>query len=810
MLPVDEVLGALSDALSVGNRAVLVAAPGAGKTTRVAPFLLKAEWLRGRKILLLEPRRLAARAACFRMAEQMGERPGETAGFRIRMETNVSAKTRIEVVTEGILTRMIQSDPEMPDAGIIIFDEFHERSIHADLGLALALDVQGSLRPDLRILCMSATLDAGKLSSFLSAPVIESRGRLHPISIRYAGLTRDPIPVSAARAVRQALQLPGDVLVFLPGAGEIHRTAELVEAEMGSARILPLYGDLTDQEQRAALLPDPSGRRKVILSTNIAETSLTIEGVRTVIDSGFERRVRFDPSSGLGALELMRISRASADQRAGRAGRTDAGVCIRLYDEEEYRRMKPGIVPEILDSDPAGLILELARWGSHESKLAFLDPPPRANMEQGRALLRALGALDEENRITSEGSAFASMPVHPRLARMLLVCPEGLTGMACDMAALFSEKDPFRDESVDLGRKLDRLHSEGRKAHRILRVSQELRKIVSGTRKNAPSRALGFSPARGEEAGFLAMLAYPDRIAMLRQGSSNRYLLSSGSGALLDEKDPLCGSRFLVCAHIDDRAGDARIRMAARTSEAAVRAVYKDRIEIREESSIENGRSVKRTIEALGFLVLAASAETSDDPGLLLAEIARDLGPVWNERVEALSLRVSLARNLGFDFPDCSRKALSENAAEWLAPYLGSVRSIAEAAKVDSLEALESWLGFEKKRSLDEILPETISVPSGSRIRIDYTANEGVLAVKLQELFGLTATPAVARGRLPLTLHLLSPARRPIQITRDLAGFWQRTYQEVRKELRGRYPRHPWPEDPMSEPPTRGVKKPRR
>lgn len=808
MFPVDEVLGQLSRALAEGNRALLAAPPGAGKTTRVPPFLLKADWLNGRKILLLEPRRLAARAACARMAEEMGEKPGETAGYRIRMESRVSARTRIEVVTEGILTRMIQSDPEMPGAGIIIFDEFHERSIHADLGLALALEVQSSLRPDLRILCMSATLDAGRLSTFLNAPVIQCEGRLHPVSIRYAGLNRDRIPVSAARAVRQALQLPGDVLVFLPGAGEIHKTSELVEAEMGSARVLPLYGDLNDQEQKAALLPDASGRRKVILSTNIAETSLTIEGVRTVVDSGFERRIRFDPSSGLGALELTRISRASADQRAGRAGRTEAGVCIRLYDEEEYRRMHAAIVPEILESDPAGLILELARWGSHESKLAFLDPPPPANMEQGRALLRALGALDSENRITSEGRAFASLPVHPRLARMLLSCPADLLGMACDLAALFAEKDPFKEESADLGRRLDRLRSESHRARRILRVSEELHPAADRARMSTSQVA--FSPERGEEAGLLAMLAYPDRIGMQRPGSSNRYLLSSGAGAALDEKDPLCNSRFVVCAHLDGRAGDARIRLAARTSESAIRAVYSHQLEIREENSVENGRPVKRTIEALGCLVLSSSAETSDDPELLLAEIKKDLAPVWNERLESACLRVSLARSLGFDFPDCSRAALCENAAEWLGPYLAGVGSIAAAKKVDSCAALEAWLGFEKLRLLAEILPESISVPSGSRIRIEYTATEGVLAVKLQELFGLTVTPAVARGRLPLTLHLLSPARRPIQITRDLAGFWERTYPQVRKELRGRYPRHPWPEDPMSEPPTRGVKKPRR
>lgn len=807
MLPVDEVLEELAASLGSHNRAVLVAPPGAGKTTRVAPFLLGAAWLAGKKILLLEPRRLAARAAAARMAQEMGQNTGEVAGYRIRLEAKVSARTRIEVVTEGILTRMLQSDPELSHTALVVFDEFHERSIHADLGLALALAVQETLRPDLRILCMSATLDAARLSNFLGgAPVIRSEGKLFPVTVRYAGFSKDPAAVLAARAVRQALQSSGDILVFLPGAGEIHRTAELIEAEMGAARILPLYGDLSDREQKAALEPDPDGRRKVILATNIAETSLTIEGVRTVIDSGFERRLRFDPASGLSGLELMRISRASADQRAGRAGRTGPGLCIRLYDEEEYRRMKPSIVPEILESDPAGLILEMAKWGSDESSLSFLDPPPQANLAQARVLLQDLGALDRENRITQMGEAFVGLPVHPRIARMLLQCPASLLDLACDLAALFSERDSFRDEGADLDRRLERMRGRQTARH-ILRVADELRATASRLReKSFPLTA--FLPARGDEAGFLAMLAYPDRIGGLRKGSSNRYLLSSGRGAVLDEKDPLCGSPFLVCALLDDRTGDARIRLAARTTEAAIRAVYSSRLEIREESLVQEGRAVRSTIEALGALVLASSSEVSEDPDLLLSEIKRgNLEGIWSAKMEAMGARAALARSLGFDFPDCSRETLCANAGEWLAPFLADVGSMKEARTVDGALALESWLGREKVRLLDELFPETISVPSGSRIRIEYSGKEAVLAVKLQELFGLTATPSVARGRLPLTLHLLSPAKRPIQITQDLGGFWKRTYPEVRKELRGRYPRHPWPEDPMSEPPTRGVKR---
>jgi ATP-dependent helicase HrpB len=805
MLPVDEVLDELATTLADHNRAVLIAPPGAGKTTRVAPFLLSAGWLSNKKILLLEPRRLAARAAAHRMAEEMGQSPGEVTGYRIRLETKISARTRIEVLTEGILTRMFQNDPELPAAGMIIFDEFHERSMHADLGLALALEVQQTLRPDLRILCMSATLDASRLSSVLNAPVIRSEGKLFSVSVRYAGFSRDPVHVSASRAVRQAMQSEGDILVFLPGAGEIHRTAELVEADLGSARVLPLYGDLSDREQKSALEPDPGGRRKVILSTNIAETSLTIEGVRTVIDSGLERRLRFDPASGLSALELSRISRASADQRAGRAGRTAPGQCIRLYDEEEYRRMKPAIIPEILESDPSGLILEMAKWGSDESSLAFLDSPPRANLDQARALLRDLGALDSENRITQVGEAFVGLPVHPRIARMLLQCPASMLDAACDLAAVFGERDVFRHEGADLGRRLDLLR-QGTARH-VLRVAEDLRRTARALRDRSLA-AISFAPARGEEAGFLAMLAYPDRIGALRRGSSNRYLLTSGRGAVLDEKDPLCGSPFLVCALLDDRPGDARIRLAARTGEAALRAVYGDRIEIREESAVEQGRPVRRTIEALGALVLSSAVETLEDPDLLLGEIKRTtLADFWNSEMENIAVRAALARSLGFEFPDCSRETLCANAEEWLGPFLSGMKSLNEAKAIDARLALETWLGREKTRLLAELFPESISVPSGSKIRLEYSEKEVVLPVKLQELFGLTATPTVARGRLPVTLHLLSPAKRPIQITQDLSGFWQRTYPEVRKELRGRYPRHPWPEDPMTEPPARGVKK---
>lgn len=798
-LPVDDILPEFVRVLSGSNRVILTAPPGAGKTTRVAPYLLSRGVLDGR-ILMLEPRRLAARAAASRIAEELGERVGQTAGYRIRLESKVSASTRIEVITEGILTRMLQSDPEMRATSAILFDEFHERSMHADLGLALALEIQETLRPDLKIVCMSATLDADRLSDFLKCPVVASEGRLFPVHIKYSPHSTEPVHRLAARAVREALALPGDILVFLPGAREIHRTAELVEEFMGAARVLPLYGDLPEGAQKAALLPDKSGRRKIILSTNIAETSLTIEGVRTVIDSGFERRMRFDPGSGLSSLHLTRISRASADQRAGRAGRTESGTAVRLYDEEEYRRMKPAITPEILEADPAELALEMARWGG--GSLQFLDPPPESSLQRGRDLLTELGFLDN-GRITSEGVLASDLPVHPRLSRMLLGCPGELLETACRIAVLLSDRDRVTD--TDLSARL----ANFRENSRWMRLAEDMLYQVRRARDRIKEHAAEAQPAPppdGDRAGFLALFAYPDRIGALRPGSRNRYILSGGKGAALPENDPMCGAPYIVCCVVEDQTGDSRIRIAGRTTESAIRRIYSAFLEMREEKRIENGRAVLVIEECLGSLVLSSSREEIDSPEILAQEIREsELDGIWDEWFERFAAKASLARSLGFEVQDFSRGELARTAADWLLPYTAGAKTVKQAARGAKDAFRAAFAGV--IRRLEELLPESIVVPSGSVIRLEYSDREVVLAVKLQELFGLTETPAIAGGRLPVTLHLLSPARRPIQVTKDLAGFWSRTYPEVRKELRGRYPKHPWPEDPLREPPARGTKK---
>lgn len=859
-LPIDEVLPALRSALRRGTSAVLQAPPGAGKTTRVPLALLDEPWLTGRRIILLEPRRLAARAAAYRMAGQLGEEVGETVGYRIRLETRVGSATRIEVVTEGILTRMLQSDPSLEGVGLVIFDEVHERSIHADLGLALCLHARELLRDDLRIIAMSATLEGEPLAALLGdAPIITSEGRSYPVETIYLGngiLSRgaghSPAHTAAAlvertvRAVRRALaEQDGDILVFLPGAGEIRR----VEAALGEAlhglddevragdvvvsnsagdptvRVLPLHGSLGREAQDLALRPAPAGTRKVILATSIAETSLTIDGVSTVIDSGLMRVPRFSPRTGMNRLETVPVSRAAADQRRGRAGRQGPGVCYRLWSEAEDRGLTPQSSPEILQADLAPLALELALWGVVEPReLRWLDPPPAAALAQGRELLHALGAVTADWRITPYGRRLAGLGLHPRLAHLLLRARElGLGALAADLAALLGERDLFRGRDgppdADLRLRVETMRGDpGAAASRGCTVDPA---ALRRARHEAGHwrRRIGAEPTRGTDdldaIGLLLAFAYPDRIARRRQGQPGRFLLRNGRGAALDPRQPLAEADALVAAELDDQGRQSRILLAAPVGLDELREHFADQIEVRESVSWDGeARAVRaRRRETLGALVLGEAPIVDADPESVRAALLQGIAGEgleilpWSREANQLRERLLFMRRHDPTWPDLSDDALLTTLPEWLGPYLDGMRGADDLRRLDLKAILEAQLTWEQRRRLDEEAPATYVVPSGSRIRIDYGDPEApVLAVRLQELFGLAETPRIARGRVPLTLHLLSPAHRPVQITRDLANFWDTTYFEVRKDLRGRYPKHSWPDDPRQAPATRRTK----
>ena len=836
-LPVRAALPELARVLAAGRAAVLAAPPGAGKTTLVPLALLGAPWLGGRGILMLEPRRLAARAAAARMAALLGEPVGATVGHRIRFDVKVSGRTRIEVVTEGILTRRLQSDPGLEGVGLVIFDEFHERHLESDLALALALDVQRSLREELRLLVMSATLDAAPVAALLGgAPVLEARGRAHPVEVRY--LARDPegpIGDSAAAGVRRALAADagGDVLAFLPGAGEIRRARALLAADPPDAGIAlhALYGDLPSEAQERALRPDPAGRRKVVLATSIAETSLTIEGVRAVVDAGWSRVPRFDPATGLGRLVTVRAAKATAAQRAGRAGRLGPGVCFRLWSEATQRGLPEHAAPEIRAADLVPLALELARWGARRAEdLAWLDPPPEAALARARALLAELGALDANGAITAAGRALAELPLHPRLAHMLRrAAPLGLAALACDVAALLSERDVLRG---DAGRSIDLFDR-----HEALRAFRARGPAAAAARgADAPACAAADRAARQwrklagagappgeadpEELGLLVAIAYPDRVAWRRDGAAatagGRYLLASGRGARLGRAG--LAEPLLAAAALDGGDGEAVIHLAAPVSLEQLRARLPERIvtddAVRWDPRAE--RVVARREERLGRIVLSERPLDPPDPARARAAMldgVRALGIAalpWTDATRGWQARVlSLRSWLPEDgWPDVADEALAAGLDAWLAPWLEGVTRRDQLARVDLAAALAALLPWERRARLEEGAPVQVRVPSGALRRLQYAPGQPpVLAVKLQELFGSADGPRVAWGRIAVTLHLLSPAGRPIQVTQDLRSFWERTYPEVRKELRGRYPRHPWPEDPWSAPPTARAKR---
>ncbi len=812
---------------------MLQAPPGAGKTTIVPLALLEAPWLAGRKILVLEPRRLAARAAARRMADLLGGTLGATVGYRIRRESAVGPATRIEVVTEGILTRMLQDDPALESAGLVIFDEFHERSVHADLGLALALESRAILRRDLRILVMSATLDGEPIAALLGgAPIVTSAGQSFPVETRY--LARRPetrMESAAASAVRQALiEDEGDILVFLPGQGEIRRTADLLGPGTDSWAVYPLYGNLSQAEQDAALRPDPSGRRKVLLSTAIAETSLTIEGVRVVVDSGFARVPKFSPGSGMTRLATVRVSRASADQRRGRAGRTAPGVCYRLWAATEDHQLLQRTTPEILETALTPLALELAVRGVGDATaLAWLDPPPAGALAEARALLRQLGAIDAADRVTSHGRRMAVLGTDPRLARLLIMGAElGEAEAAARLTALLEERDPLRGTGgppdADIQLRLDLIAERDRPSlyhgydvdrgvlHRIRESARQWHRSLGASQRDRGSR----ESFRVERTGFLLALAYPDRIGQRRVGQAGRFLLRNGQGASVDSPT-LARADFIVAAELDGDRRESRVWLGATLSREEIDLHFGEQVErdevIEWDDQAETVVAVQR--ERLGALILNEKPLRDPDPSRVRATLVAwlkgaGLGVLpWSEASTGLRERLGfLNLVLGAPWPAVSDEALLATLEDWLGPRFSDLRRRSDLARLDLADALLARLDWEQRRALDDLAPTHLAVPSGSRIRVDYSVPATpVLAVRLQEVFGLEETPRVAGGRIPVTLHLLSPARRPVQVTRDLAGFWRTSYFDVRKEMKGRYPRHEWPEDPVKAVPTRNPKR---
>lgn len=815
-LPLEPVLPALRDALRTGTAAVLQAPPGAGKTTLVPLALLDEAWLGERKIVMLEPRRLAARAAAHRMAELLGERVGGTVGFRVRMETRVGPSTRIEVVTEGVLTRMLQSDPALEGVGMVVFDEFHERSLHADLGLALTLQSRAVLRDDLRLVVMSATLAGAPVAALLGgAPVVTSEGRAYPVETRFLPRrTEGRMEPAVARAVRAALETePGDVLAFLPGAGEIRRVEEMLrEGDLPpGVRVIPLFGALSHEDQDEAIRPSPPGRRKVVLATSIAETSLTIEGVRVVVDSGLMRVPRFSPRTGMTRLDTVSVSRASADQRRGRAGRLGPGVCLRLWTEADDAALQPFRPPEILEADLAPLALELAAWGvADPAALQWLDPPPAAAFAQARELLAELGALDGAGAITPHGRAMAALPLHPRLAHMLLRAKEMRLGAtACDLAALLAERDVLRGEGrapdADVRLRLAALRRPEAGAgyaidrgalHRAAAEARDLRRQLS-----VPAAEVD-----DDAAGVLLALAYPDRVAQRRAGSGGRYLLRNGRGAAFVDAQSLSAAPYLAIAELDDAGREGRIAIAAPLEPAEVERLFADQVVADQEVTWDADAGIVRArrVERLGAIVVREAPLAEPDPERIAAVLVaalRDEGIAalpWTKASAQLRERIGFLHRHDPSFPDVSDDALAAGLGDWLGPHLYRLRRRDEVQRIDLAPALEGMLGWEQRRRLDELAPTHLEVPSGSRVPVDYADPEApVLAVRLQEVFGWTETPRIAGGRVPLTLHLLSPAHRPVQVTRDLASFWRTGYFEVKKDLKGRYPRHYWPDDPL-------------
>ncbi|MEP3046724.1 MAG: ATP-dependent helicase HrpB [Roseibium sp.] len=809
-LPIDAVLPALCDTLETSTNAVLVAEPGAGKTTRVPLALLDANWRNDGKILVLEPRRLAARAAARRMASELGERVGDTVGYRVRMETKISAKTRIEVVTEGVFTRLILEDPELTGIAAVLFDEFHERSLDGDLGLALALDVQSALREDLRILPMSATLDSASISDLLgNAPVIESKGRSFPVHTRHLGRSpKERIEPQIVRAVQQALaDETGSILVFLPGQGEIKRTADFLSGKVpGNCLIAPLYGGLDSKAQDAAIKPALPGSRKIVLASAIAQTSLTIEGVRVVIDCGLARVPKFEPQTGLTRLETVRVSRASADQRRGRAGRTEPGVCYRLWEEAQTIALPAAENPEILEADLTGLVLDLAAWGTlSPSDLKFPNQPPQAAWTEAQTLLQELHAIDTSGRLTKDGKDLAKLPLHPRLAHMVIEGAARGLGYTASLIALLLSENGLGGRDPDIRNRLRSLQYEkSQRAKDGKTLAARWLKLAGGADTDLDI----------ESAGVLLALAYPDRIAQAR-GQQGRFRLANGRGAELAAEHNLSRADFLTIADIQGKAASGRIQLCAPITKSEIEDLFA--ADIREEDDVQlnkDGVFKARRVTRFKAVELKSVAISTPDPEAiqraLIAEVKR-IGVSrlpWSKEQKRLRRRIAYVRENGDNnVPDLSDKALTETLADWLGPFLVGCTSVAAIDTELLGNAAASLLPYEAANTLDRLAPSHFTAPTGSKIPIDYGAAAGpTLSIRVQELFGLTNHPSVCDGRLPLILELLSPAQRPIQITKDLPGFWAGSWADVKADMKGRYPRHPWPDDPTKAEATRRVK----
>jgi ATP-dependent helicase HrpB len=811
-LPIDAVLPDLTAALGANNAAVLVAPPGAGKTTRVPLVLLDEPWANDKKILVLEPRRLAARAAAARMASTLGEQVGDTVGLRVRFGSKVTKRTRIEVVTEGVFTRLVLDDPSLDGIAAVLFDEFHERSLDADLGLALACDVQRGLRQDLKLLVMSATLDGARVAALLeNAPVIESEGRAYLVETRYLGRdARAPIERQVAEAAVRALRAEtSSLLVFLPGAGEIRRTETLLKERVADANtdIVALFGALDAREQDRAISPSPAGRRKVVLATSIAETSLTIEGVHVVIDSGLSRVPRYEPDVGLTRLETVRVSRAAADQRRGRAGRTEPGVCYRLWDEPQTGSLEPYTRPEILSADLSSFVLDLAQWGANDPlKLAFLDPPPPGALSEARALLVELGAIDAGGRITDEGRKLRALPLPPRLARMVVdAAAEGARTLAANIAAVLTERGLGGDD-VDLRHRLDQFRRDRS------RRAEDARAMV----KRWAETARGTKESGEHSPGSLLALAYPDRIARNRGGGGGAFLLANGRGGVVDPASALAREPFLVVAELTGAAAASRIVLAAPIALAEIEARFSSQIEDREAVTFDAASASLRARRnrRLGAVVLAEQTKQvapDADSARLLAEGVTALGisklPWSKAQLQLRNRVIFLRRAEGDAWPDLSDAALTSASSEWLAPFLTGKTALAQIGADDLAASVDALLPWNLRKRLDVEAPTHFTAPSRSQVPIDYEADEGPkLSIRVQEMFGLAVHPTIAGGRVPLLIELLSPAQRPVQVTRDLPGFWRGSYKDVRTDLRGRYPRHPWPDDPLTAPATRRAK----
>lgn len=809
-LPVADIIDEVKNHLANHNTLIVNAPPGAGKSTLLPLTLLDENWLAGKKIIMLEPRRLAAKTIATRMAELWGDKVGETIGYRIRFENRVSAQTKIEVVTEGILTRMLHTDNALENVGLVIFDEFHERSLFADVAMALCREAQQILRPDLRMMVMSATLNMPQLTALLNCPVAVSEGKQYPVEVKYVG-EGDAflLPETTSQVIVKAVkENEGDVLVFLPGEGEIKKCAELLKGKLLDFAIHPLYGQLPQREQFAAIMPNKNGKRKVVLATSIAETSLTIEGVKIVIDSGFARVSKFDPKSGLSRLETVQITKDSADQRAGRAGRLSAGVCYRMWTKANQERMIEHRIPEIMEADLAALVLDMAKWGiSNLNQLTWLSPPPKAAVMQAVDVLTNLNALDSNKRITEHGKEIHQLPCHPRIAHMLLKAKQdNAIALATDIAAILEERDPLpKDSGIDINLRIEALrrsrqnNSAGNRFGRIEKVAESYRKMLNQEAENGP--------VDDHETGLLLAYTYPERIAFARPGNNAQFQLANGKIASIGHRDNLANEPWLAVAHIDTRDGLGKIFMASPLNPKDLLPLVKER-EVITWDTRKGGLIATKDLR-IGSIVLQSKPLAAPSEEHLVAAICtaiKNEGEAllnFDEAFTQLQNRIlSVCKwNQYKDWPDVSTDELLLNNMDWLGFYLPKVKRPDDLKKINLSEALLQYLSWDQQQTLNTLAPAKINVPSGSNIGIEYLANgeTPILSVRLQEVFGMADTPTINNGKIPLVLHLLSPGFKPVQVTSDLRSFWNNTYFEVKKELKRRYPKHAWPDDPWIE-----------